>query len=94
MNKKDKIYKIRGIKVMIDSDLAFLLNYETFNLNKAVKRNSNRFEKQDYFELTNEEYNQLIFQNGMTNNGRGGRKNNPKVFSKEGIRTLSTILRK
>ena len=94
MNKKDKIYKIRGIKVMIDSDLAFLLNYETFNLNKAVKRNNNRFEKQDYFELTNEEYNQLIFQNGMTNNGRGGRKNNPKVFSKEGIRTLSTILRK
>ena len=94
MNIKDKIYKIRGIKVMIDSDLAFLLNYETFNLNKAVKRNSNRFEKQDYFELTNEEYNQLIFQNGMTNNGRGGRKNNPKVFSKEGIRTLSTILRK
>ena len=94
MNIKDKIYKIRGIKVMIDSDLAFLLNYETFNLNKAVKRNNNRFEKQDYFELTNEEYNQLIFQNGMTNNGRGGRKNNPKVFSKEGIKTLSTILRK
>ena len=94
MNIKDKIYKIRGIKVMIDSDLAFLLNYETFNLNKAVKRNINKFEKQDYFELTNKEYNQLIFQNGMTNNGRGGRKNNPKVFSKEGIRTLSTILRK
>ena len=94
MNIIDKIYKIRGIKVMIDSDLAFLLNYETFNLNKAVKRNNNRFEKQDYFELTNEEYNQLIFQNGMTNNGRGGRKNNPKVFSKEGIKTLSTILRK
>ena len=94
MNIKDKIYEIRGIKVMIDSDLAFLLNYETFNLNKAVKRNINKFEKQDYFELTNEEYNQLIFQNGMTNNGRGGRKNNPKVFSKEGIRTLSTILRK
>ena len=94
MNIKEKIYKIRDIKVMIDSDLAFLLNYETFNLNKAVKRNNNRFEKQDYFELTNEEYNQLIFQNGMTNNGRGGRKNNPKVFSKEGIRTLSTILRK
>ena len=94
MNIKDKIYEIRGIKVMIDSDLAFLLNYETFNLNKAVKRNINKFEKQDYFELTNEEYNQLIFQNGMSNNGRGGRKNNPKVFSKEGIRTLSTILRK
>ena len=94
MNIKEKIYKIRGIKVMIDSDLAFLLNYETFNLNKAVKRNINKFEKQDYFELTNEEYNQLIFQNGMTNIGRGGRKNNPKVFSKEGIKTLSTILRK
>ena len=59
---------------MIDSDLASLLNYETFNLNKAVKRNNNKFEKEDYFELTNDEYNQLIFQNGMSNNGRGGRK--------------------
>ena len=94
MEIKNKIYEIRGIKVMIDSDLASLLNYETFNLNKAVKRNINKFEKQDYFELTNDEYNQLIFQNGMTNNGRGGRKNNPKVFTKEGIKTLSTILRK
>ena len=75
-------------------DLAALLNYETFNLNKAVKRNIIKFEKQDYFELTNDEYNQLIFQNGMSNNGRGGRKNNPKVFSKEGIKILSTILRK
>ena len=54
MKIKDIIYEISGIKVMIDSDLAFLLNYETFNLNKAVKRNINKFEKQDYFELTNE----------------------------------------
>ena len=94
MEIKNKIYEIRGIKVMIDSDLAFLLNYETFNLNKAVKRNINKFEKQDYFELTSDEYDQLIFQNGMSNNGRGGRKNNPKVFSKEGIKILSRILRK
>lgn len=83
-----KIYEVRGVKVMIDSDLASLLNYETFNLNKAVKRNINKFEKEDYFELTNDEYNQLIFQNGMSNNGRGGRKNNPKVFSKEEIKIL------
>ena len=44
MNIKNKIYKIRGIKIMLDSDLAFLLNYETFNLNKVVKRNINKFE--------------------------------------------------
>lgn len=94
MNIKEKIYEVRGRKIMLDSDLAFLLDYETFNLNKAVKRNINKFEKQDYFELSNDEYNQLIFQNGITNNGRGGRKNNPKVFSKEGIKILSTILRK
>ena len=94
MNIKEKIYEVRGIKVMIDSDLAFLLNYETFNLNKAVKRNINKFEKQDYFELSNDEYNQLIFQNGISNNGRGGRKNNPKVFSRNGIKSLSTFLRK
>ena len=94
MDIKDRIYEIRGIKIMLDSDLAFLLDYETFNLNKVVKRNINKFEKQDYFELSNDEYNQLIFQNGMSNNGRGGRKNNPKVFSKKGIKVLSTILRK
>ena len=94
MNIKEKIYEVRGIKVMIDSDLAFLLNYETFNLNKAVKRNINKFEKQDYFELSNDEYNQLIFQNGISNTGRGGRKNNPKVFSRNGIKSLSTFLRK
>ena len=94
MNIKEKIYEVRGRKIMLDSDLAFLLDYETFNLNKAVKRNINKFEKQDYFELSNDEYNQLLFQNGISNNGRGGRKNNPKVFSKEGIETLSTFLRK
>lgn len=94
MNIKEKIYEVSGRKIMLDSDLAFLLDYETFNLNKAVKRNINKFEKKDYFELSNDEYNQLIFQNGISNNGRGGRKNNPKVFSKEGIKILSTILRK
>lgn len=44
METKNKIYEVRGVKVMIDSDLASLLNYETFNLNKAVKRNINKFE--------------------------------------------------
>ena len=43
MNIKDKIYKIRGIKVMIDRDLANLLSYETRILNQIVKRNIDKF---------------------------------------------------
>ena len=50
------IYEIRGQKVMLDSDLAKLYGVQTFNLNKAVKRNINRFPSDFMFQLTKEEY--------------------------------------
>jgi len=52
---------------MIDSDLALLYNVTTGNLNKAVKRNIRRFPPDFMFQLTKEEFNILIFQNGISN---------------------------
>ncbi len=59
-----KILLVRGKKVMLDRDLAALYEVETFNLNKAVKRNIDRFPEDFMFRLTKEEYKNLIFQNG------------------------------
>ena len=62
----NKIYLIRGQKVMLDSDLAKLYGIETFNLNKAVKRNISRFPEDFMFQLTKEEFQNLIFQIGTS----------------------------
>jgi len=63
---KDMIYEIRGQKVMLDSDLAALYEVETFNLNKAVKRNIERFPGDFRFQLTKDEWENLTFQNGIS----------------------------
>ncbi len=86
------IYEIRGIKVMLDSDLAKLYGVETFNLNKAVKRNFQRFPKDFMFQLTKDEYESLIFQNGISKPKRGGRRFMPYVFTEQGVAMLSSIL--
>ena len=94
MNIKDKIYKIRGIKVMIDRDLANLLSYETRILNQIVKRNIDKFTNEDYFQLNITEFNNWKSQNVISKEDKIGLRKIPFVFTKEGIRTLSTILRK
>lgn len=94
MNIKDKIYKIRGIKVMIDRDLANLLSYETRILNQIVKRNIDKFINEDYFQLNIIEFNNWKSQNVISKEDKIGLRKIPFVFSKEGIKTLSTILRK
>ena len=86
------IYEIRGTKVMLDSDLAKLYGVETFNLNKAVKRNLHRFPNDFMFQLTKEEYDALIFQIGISKKGRGGRRILPYVFTEQGVAMLSTVL--
>jgi hypothetical protein len=89
-----KIYLIRGQKVMLDSDLAELYRVETFNLNKAVKRNLDRFPDDFMFQLDKEEAGSLIFQNGMTKTeGRGGRRYLPYAFTEQGVAMLSSVLR-
>lgn len=63
---KTKIYTIRGLQVMLDSDLAELYDVESKRLNEQVKRNSDRFPQNFMFQLTEEEYQNLMFQNGTS----------------------------
>jgi len=92
---ENKIYLIRGLKVMLDSDLAALYGVTTFNLNKAVKRNIERFPRDFMFHLTNRELSDLIFQIGISSepSGHGGRRHPPVVFTQEGVAMLSSVLR-
>ena len=76
---------------MLDSDVAMLYHYETKNLNKAVKRNIDRFPEEFYFQLTENEFQNLRFQIGTSkqNEGiRGGRRYLPYVFTEQGIAML------
>jgi len=86
------IYEIRGQKVMFDNDLAALYEVETFNLNKAVKRNIGRFPSDFMFQLTKEEWENLIFQFGISNKQRGGRRFMPYVFTEQGVAMLAAVL--
>lgn len=92
---KQKIYEIRGRRVMLDKDLADLYQVTTGNLNKAVKRNIKRFPPDFMFQLTNAEFEELkanlIFQNGTSS--WGGTRKLPFAFTREGIAMLSGILR-
>lgn len=90
---KNLIYTIRGKQVMLDSDLASLYQVETKNLNRAVKRNMERFPESFCFQLTDEEAEFLRFQIGTSNVGRGGRRYLPYVFGEPGIAMLSAVLR-
>lgn len=85
-----KIILIRNQKVMIDRDLAVLYGVTTSNLNKAVKRNLFRFPDDFMFQLTNEELEILMFQNGTSS--WGGTRKLPNVFTEQGVAMLSSIL--
>ena len=87
-----RIYVIRGQKVMLDSDLAELYQVLTKNLNKAVQRNPDRFPEDFMFQLTDEEAKSLRFQIGTSNEGRGGRRYLPYVFTEQGVAMLATVL--
>lgn len=88
-----KIYEVRGIKVMLDKDLAELYQVTTGNLNKAVKRNIKRFPADFMFQLTKEEWESLKFQIGILKNGRGEHsKYLPFAFTEQGLAMLSGIL--
>jgi hypothetical protein len=90
---KSKIYLIRDQKVLLDSDLASLYGVTTANLNKAVKRNIDRFPEDFMFQLAAEEVSNLIFQTGTSSSGHGGRRKTPNVFTEQGIAMLSSVLR-
>lgn len=91
------IYEIRGIQVMLDSDLAKLYQCSngTKDINKAVKRNIERFPNDFYFQLNKEEYNSILrFQIGTLELKQGQySKYLPFVFTEQGVAMLATILR-
>ena len=86
------IYEIRGYNVMLDSDLARLYEIETKALNRAVKRNMDRFPDFFMFQLTEEEFNSLRCQIGTSKEGKGGRRYLPFAFTEHGVLMLSSVL--
>lgn len=79
----NKIYSIRGQKVMLDKDLAGLYRVGTRDLNKAVKRNLQRFPEDFMIKLTRSEAENLMFQSGTSS--WGGRRKPPNAFTEQGI---------
>ena len=86
------ILLIRGQKVMLDRDLAELYAVETGALNRAVKRNIQRFPEDFMFQITDEEAERLRCQTGISKRGRGGRRYLPYVFTEQGVAMLSSVL--
>ncbi len=95
-NIKNLIYTIRGKQVMLDSDVAMLYQYTTKNINKAMKRNINRFPKDFCFQLTEKEVENLRFQFGTSSLNKekyGGRRYLPYVYTEQGISMLAGVLK-
>jgi flagellar capping protein FliD len=86
-----KIYLIRGIKVMLDRDLAGLYDVETKVLKQAVRRNIDRFPSDFMFELTKDEFNNLRSQ--IVTSSWGGARYLPMVFTEQGVAMLSSVLK-
>jgi len=87
-----KIFTIRGQKVILDRDLATIYGVETKALNRAVKRNKNRFPCDFCFQLTVEEHDSLRCQIG-TSNDRGGTRYLSYVFTEHGAMMAANVLR-
>ncbi|MEO0058800.1 MAG: hypothetical protein RLZZ312_447 [Bacteroidota bacterium] len=87
---QNKIYEIRGCKVMLDFDLAFLYGVENRRLKESVRRNIGRFPTDFMFELTKIEFQSLRSQIATSN--RGGMRYMPFAFTEQGIAMLSSVL--
>ena len=95
---KSRIYTIRGVQVMLDSDLAAIYGYETKNFNRQVRNNKERFPADLMFQLTKEETDSISrcrnFTSIMQTTGmKGGRVYLPHVFTEQGIYMLMTVLK-
>lgn len=84
------VFVVRGVKAMLDSDLALLYGVETKRLNEQVKRNFKRFPEDFMFQLSSEEFNVLKSQNATSR--WGGRRTMPYAFTEHGIAMLSSVL--
>jgi len=89
----EKIYQIRGQKVMLDKDLAELYGYETKKLNQQVKRNLERFPSSFMFQLTEEEVENLRSQNVTANTFSFKSRTLPYAFTEHGVLMLANVLK-
>lgn len=89
---EQRILLIRDQKVMLDSDLAELYEVETGALVRQMKRNPGRFPEDFAFQLSDEEWEALRCQIGIST-GKGGRRYAPYVFTEQGVAMLSSVLR-
>ena len=89
-NVESKIHEIRGLQVMLDSDLALLYCVETKRINEAVKNNPNKFPNSFTFRISEIEYNSL---KSKISTSKGGSRKGHSVFTEEGVAMLATILK-
>ncbi len=94
---RDKIYEVRGAKVMLDVDLAVIYGYTTKAFNQQIKRNEERFPDDFRFQLTAEELEDLSRSQNVTLNNGSGRGSNvkylPWAFSESGVYMLMSVLK-
>jgi len=90
---EQKIHLIRGIKIMLDSDLAELFGVETRVLTQAMKRNIDRFPEDFMFQLTTKEWDVLRSQIETSKKGHGGRRYPPYAFTEHGATMLASVLK-
>lgn len=86
-----KIYMIRGHKVMLDKDLAFLYGVKPIRLREQVKRNLKRFPDDFMFQLADKEIDFMVSQNAIPSRKHLGGYN-PYVFTEQGVAMLATVL--
>ena len=86
----NRIYVIRGEKIMLDRDLAEMYGVETRVLNQSIKRNLSRFPKDFMFQLSEKEFKNLISQN--VTSSWGGTRKLPYAFTEQGVAMLSSVL--
>ena len=87
-----RIYTVRGLKVMLDADLAAIYGVTTKRLNEAVKRNPDRFPENFMFQLTPQEHHDLRSQFATSSFRWGGRRYPPYVFTEHGAVMLACVL--
>ena len=88
-----RIHVVRGHRVMLDEDLAALYGVPTSRLNEQVRRNLDRFPGDFAFQLTQQEFANLISQIAISSSGHGGRRKLPWAFTEHGVAMLTSVLR-
>jgi hypothetical protein len=89
---EERIHVLRGVRVMLDLDLAELYGVTTSGLNQAVERNPMRFPSDFAFRLSAHDTERLKSQIVISIRGRGGRRNRPRAFTEQGVAMLSSVL--